>query len=168
MLYETIVCATDGFAHSDDALRHAARLAAETSAELHVVQVSEPPLTARFLAGEYIACTPGERRSRTEKLLVQVCRERGVRVTAHYLSSGRGSPATQIAQLAQELEADVIVVGSRGRSPVGGALLGSVSQRLPHLTVRPILVVPDHDERRLRRGGEERQLVGAKTGEATL
>ena len=64
-----------------------------------------------------------------------------VQITAHFLADGRGSTAAQIASLADRLAADVIVVGSRAMTPLGGALAGSVAQRLPHVTLRPILVV---------------------------
>jgi nucleotide-binding universal stress UspA family protein len=52
--------------------------------------------------------------------------------------SGEG---VQLAQLAEKLDADVVVVGSRG---LGGAqaVLGSVSDMVVHSATRPVLVVP--------------------------
>ena len=41
MLYQTILCATDGREHSERAMRRAAVIARETGAELHVVNVEE-------------------------------------------------------------------------------------------------------------------------------
>jgi nucleotide-binding universal stress UspA family protein len=52
-----------------------------------------------------------------------------------------GAPAQSIAALADELEADLVVVGSRGRAAVARVLLGSVSDRLVHECHRPVLVV---------------------------
>ncbi len=52
-----------------------------------------------------------------------------------------GHPAEQILLRAQETAADVIVVGSRGLSPLRSALLGSVSQKVLAHSDRPVLVV---------------------------
>jgi len=47
---------------------------------------------------------------------------------------------------ANELDASAIVAGSRGRSPLAAAVLGSVSTGLLHHTIRPVLVVRGPDE----------------------
>jgi nucleotide-binding universal stress UspA family protein len=49
-----------------------------------------------------------------------------------------------LLDLAEELDARVIVMGSRGRSPVAAAVLGSVSTGVLHHGTRPVLVVPLH------------------------
>jgi nucleotide-binding universal stress UspA family protein len=51
-------------------------------------------------------------------------------------------PARALAELATERDARVIVVGTRGESPLRGALLGSTPHKLLHLADRPVLVVP--------------------------
>jgi nucleotide-binding universal stress UspA family protein len=51
-------------------------------------------------------------------------------------------PARALAELATERDARVIVVGTRGESPLKGALLGSTPHKLLHLADRPVLVVP--------------------------
>ena len=53
-----------------------------------------------------------------------------------------GGPAQAIEEIADEARADLIVVGTRGHSPVAGLLLGSVTQRLLHIAGRPVVVVP--------------------------
>ncbi len=52
------------------------------------------------------------------------------------------SPASGLAELAAERDARVIVVGTRGESPIRGALLGSTPHKLLQLADRPVLVVP--------------------------
>lgn len=52
------------------------------------------------------------------------------------------SPAHGLVELAADLDARVIVVGTRGESPLRGALLGSTPHKLLHLADRPVLVVP--------------------------
>lgn len=51
-----------------------------------------------------------------------------------------GDPATTLCELARELAADVLVVGSRGRGFLKSALLGSVSSRVLHHAPCPVLV----------------------------
>ena len=50
--------------------------------------------------------------------------------------------AQAIIAAADEIDADFIAVGSRGRSDVGSLTLGSVSHKLLHMSHRPVLVVP--------------------------
>jgi nucleotide-binding universal stress UspA family protein len=50
-----------------------------------------------------------------------------------------------LLEVADELDARAIVAGSRGRSPLRAAVLGSVSTGLLHHTQRPVMVVRDDD-----------------------
>lgn len=54
----------------------------------------------------------------------------------------RGDPAARLAAVALEENAELVVVGSRGRHPVAAAVLGSVSADLARLCRRPVVVVP--------------------------
>ncbi len=51
-------------------------------------------------------------------------------------------PAAALVALAAQRDARVIVVGTRGESPIKGALLGSTPHKLLQLADRPVLVVP--------------------------
>lgn len=57
-----------------------------------------------------------------------------------------GDPATEIVIAGNDLDADLIVIGSRGRGFLGRVLLGSVSGHVVHHAHRPVLIVPPHDE----------------------
>lgn len=52
-----------------------------------------------------------------------------------------GDPARTICETAQEEGSDLIVMGSRGRNPISGLLLGSVSTRVLQLAPCPVLIV---------------------------
>jgi len=141
MLYKTILCATDGLDHSERALRRAAVMARESGAELHVVNVEPTEPAPLRLAGEYIAAERANVRERVTAQIAAAAAGDRLTVTPHYLIDHRGSIATQIARLADRIDADLIVVGSEGRGVLTGALAGSVAQRLPHETARPVLVL---------------------------
>ncbi|HEY5372729.1 MAG TPA: universal stress protein [Polyangiaceae bacterium] len=52
-----------------------------------------------------------------------------------------GDPGLVLCRLASELGAELVVVGSRGRGVLKGALLGSVSSRVVHEAPCPVLVI---------------------------
>lgn len=52
----------------------------------------------------------------------------------------QGDAAQEIVRLADAVDADVIVMGSRGRGTVAGVLLGSVSQAVLRRTKRSVLI----------------------------
>jgi nucleotide-binding universal stress UspA family protein len=54
-------------------------------------------------------------------------------------------PADALGQVAEEVGADTIVVGTVGENPIGGALMGSVVLRLVQQSTVPLLVVPARD-----------------------
>lgn len=53
-----------------------------------------------------------------------------------------GDPARMILEVAAHVGADMIVMGKRGRGPLAGLLLGSVSQKLVSLAPCPVTIVP--------------------------
>jgi nucleotide-binding universal stress UspA family protein len=81
-------------------------------------------------------------------------RERAEEVVRHaaHQAQGRGveietsvraqDPAEGLVAEAAERDARVIVVGTRGESPLKGALVGSTPHRLLQISDRPVLVVP--------------------------
>jgi nucleotide-binding universal stress UspA family protein len=67
----------------------------------------------------------------------------GVRTVVELLSE---KPAQALVDAAHRHDGRVIVVGTRGESPLRGAFLGSVSHKLLHLSDRPVLCVPAESE----------------------
>lgn len=51
-------------------------------------------------------------------------------------------PAQALIDVAEKFDATMIVVGTWGESPLRGAMLGSTSHKLLHLSSRPVLCVP--------------------------
>jgi nucleotide-binding universal stress UspA family protein len=63
--------------------------------------------------------------------------EKGFGVQTELLT---GSPVDEIVAYADTIDADLIVVGSRGHGALASAVLGSVSQGVLHEARRPVLV----------------------------
>lgn len=70
-------------------------------------------------------------------------RTRGYNASAR-IAQANESVAKTIDEVAQEIDAGLVVCGQRGRGPIGGALLGSVSHALAAHTKRPVLIAPQH------------------------
>ncbi len=70
-------------------------------------------------------------------------RRRGYNAIARVAQAGE-SVARTIDEVAEDLDAGLIVCGQRGRGAVGSALLGSVSHALAAHTKRPVLIAPQH------------------------
>ena len=79
--------------------------------------------------------------------------ERGIATSAEVRAAGRGGVAETIALAAAESGADLVALGSRGRSDLTGLLLGSVSHEVLRRVDRPVMVV------RPRRDGMARQQI---------
>ena len=74
--------------------------------------------------------------------LVSDVTESGIRGALRAVNYPGMQPAQCIADIATEVGADMIVVGTRGHSPVGGVFAGSVAQRLLQVAPCPVLAVP--------------------------
>jgi nucleotide-binding universal stress UspA family protein len=72
---------------------------------------------------------------------VDVLRQAGVEAEGEVRPTTFGHAAREILADAKEHDADVIVMGSRGRSDLAGSILGSTAHKVIHLTDRPVLVI---------------------------
>src|SRR5215213_4816818 len=123
-----ILVATDGSSDAALAARAAADLAKTTGAEFHLVHAWQVGVSPRL--GTYLR-TQAERDARA--LLegqVEVVQTLGASVAGSHLREGRA--VEEILDLAEEIRAGLVVMGSRGLGPVGRLLLGSVCEGVVH------------------------------------
>src|SRR5688572_5782879 len=122
-----------------EALELASRLAHAFLADLEILSIIEAAPTAepkRDAAGADTADDPAGRTLRLEEIAARIRGSRPPRVTVR-----SGSPAEEILAEAVRSEADLIVMGSRGLSPVEQITLGSVAERAIQNAICPVLVV---------------------------
>jgi len=145
-----IVVGIDYSPASDLALERALELAAARSrAEVHVVNV------VRLYGGQALLDGSGESSSGIESVTLADATNRVERYVEQRRQAFSGSldsvsvrahlrleaPAHEIAQLAADLEADLVVVGTQGRHGIARLLLGSVAEDVVRLAPCPVLVV---------------------------
>ena len=70
-------------------------------------------------------------------------RERGYNASAR-IAQANESVAKTINEIAQEIDAGLVVCGQRGRGAITSALLGSVSHALAAHAKQPVLIAPQH------------------------
>jgi nucleotide-binding universal stress UspA family protein len=117
----------------------AVALTATTNGKLLVVHADER-LGGRA-AGAHVLADDEDIQSELASKVSELI-ESGVDARLYVVHGLNREPADLIADAAKENDADVIVVGTRGHGRVAGMLLGSVTQRLLHLTPCPVLAVP--------------------------
>jgi len=138
---KTTLIATDGSLASREAVRFGVELAEEQGAVavlVHVVPALDVIPTPGFGANGKVPHEVVADDWTPLKDAAAVASERGIWSRTVLL---QGDPASQIVEHADEIGADLIVVGSRGNGAVASALLGSVSRAVLHKARRPVLVV---------------------------
>jgi nucleotide-binding universal stress UspA family protein len=137
-----IVIATDGSPSALEAVEVGIELAAEQEAEpmfVHVAPAADVLPTGLAMTGPVSVPHELDEYDRTAlERALQTAEERGLKAETKLLV---GDAAHQIAAYADEVDADLIVVGSRGLGTISGTLLGSVSRAVLHDTKRPVLIV---------------------------
>ena len=137
-MFTTIVLALDGSEGSKRAIPIAKELAQREGAKIVIAHVSEK-LAAKGGADIY----PGEDEVQAEiSRQAEELSDAGTETSVEIADIMLGGPARAIAEIADKAGADLIVVGTRGHSAVAGLLLGGVTQRLLHISHRPVLAVP--------------------------
>ena len=139
-----ILLATDGSEEADLAASRAVDLADATDSELHVVHVGVVPTFLKSYPGTlgyYDKLYEQIEEVSRELLRKQTWRVKTVGGTVAGAHLRMGEVALEIVALAEELQADLIVMGSRGLGGVRRALMGSVSDSVVRHAHCPVLVV---------------------------
>ncbi len=142
--FKSIVVATDGSKYSLAAASEAIGLAKQNKSELTVISVvpSELMTTAdidfTMAHKELLADKEMHEAEKNVKAVKETAQKEGVAVKAFVMS---GRPADAVIEIAKDKNADLIVLGSHGRTGLEKLLMGSVAERVIVLTSCAVLVV---------------------------
>lgn len=141
-----IVLATDGSERASRATDFAVQLAKSMDLTLWIVNVTDN-FAAAAPVGEFSRAEHISPRQAIESLSAQMlalardrAEENGVRDVR--IESRRGDVTRTIIEIAEEKQADAIVVGKRGLGTLVGLLVGSTTQKLVSLAPCVVIVVP--------------------------
>jgi nucleotide-binding universal stress UspA family protein len=140
-MFKTIVLALDGSEGSRRAIPVAAELARQNGGRIVIAHVEQD---VAGKGGAPIPITEDEIQAKIREQVKRLAAD-GIETSVEMRNVILGGPAHPIAEIAEDANADLIVAGTRGHSPVAGLLLGSVTQRLLHIARSPVLVVPPPD-----------------------
>jgi len=151
-----VVAAVDRGELSAQVLSAAFEAADRSGGELHVLGIAEPSVAPTFAAGAPYAAevnrvNPKDLVTLVERTLTPVLQRRidSERADRHNprkpphidVHTGFGAPAAEVVWFAAHVNADLIVVGTAGRTGVSRFLMGSVAEKVVRLAGCPVTVV---------------------------
>lgn len=142
-MFKAIVLALDGSETAKRGIPIAVELAKESKGKIVIAHVEERMATK----GRAPVKTDEDEVQKELQGLAKDLEGDGIEASIELgdVMAGGSGVAHAIADIAEKANADLIVVGTRGHSPVEGLLVGSVTQRLLHIAKQPMLVVPVTD-----------------------
>lgn len=140
--FEKILCPVDFDENSMAALDYACRLAAENEAVLYVVHAIFVPVTSPGLPLEkYPPVSEGPAKMELEK----IARDRLYGKVRYEIVARSGKPVDVVMKVANDIDADLIVMSTHGRRGVARLVLGSVAEGVVRESKRPVLTVRPQD-----------------------
>ena len=137
-----ILLPVDGSESASHAARHVAAIAAMVpDLEVHLLNVQPPGddwTVGRMLKPDELAAMEKEWGESALAPARDILKAAGLAATEHIV---QGEVADTIARVAGELGCDQIIMGSHGRTALGGFLLGSVVAKVLHLAEQPVTLV---------------------------
>jgi nucleotide-binding universal stress UspA family protein len=144
-LIGSMVVGTDGSDTASEAVRQATELAQRLGAKVHLVSAYEPVSEGRLreerqqVPGDLQwMVNPREDVNNTLAGAAQGLQDAGVEVETH---AREGDPADAILDVAEEENADLIVVGNKGMTGAKRFLLGSVPNKVSHHAPCSVMII---------------------------
>lgn len=136
-MYDTILVPVDGSEHADEAARHAKVLAEQFGSSVHLLYVADERLSVAAVSAA------NELRSVGEDVLDETVErasldDGSVDVTTDVVV---GVPATAITEYAEDVAADLVVMGTHGRTGLEHFLMGSTTENVIRTAATPVLTL---------------------------
>ncbi len=144
-MFDRIVVGTDGSETASEAVRQASELAKISKSELNIVSAFEPVPQAqlreeaRDIPGDVSnAVNPHEAVNVTLDNAAGIAKKLKVDVQTH---PREGEPADAILDVAEDVKADLIIVGNKGMTGAKRFLLGSVPNKVSHHAPCSVMII---------------------------
>jgi len=144
-MFGSIVVGTDGSGTATQAVREAVDMAKATGSTLELVSAYTPVSEARLRAERrdapedvQWAINPKQEVEVSLSDAAELARAAGVQVNTH---AREGDPADAILDVAEELNAGLVIVGNKGMTGAKRFLLGSVPDKISHHASCSVLIV---------------------------
>lgn len=151
---ERILVPTDFSDCSTEAFNDAITLARQTKATLLLAHVCDPNGSPVVFVVIGPPVFPKLEIGQALDRIAHHEREKGLLIETHIL---KGDPSTEIVKAAEDLNCDLIVMGTHGRTGMKHFLMGSVAERVIRSSPVPVLVV----RRQQKEGGEKIEATAA-------
>ena len=138
-MFKNIVLAVDGSEYSHRAIEYAKSLTERYEANLWLVHIFSN--TSDLLGYQDFEKLYAKRKSAGQTVLDSAKKILGSTTFKVHEELLEGSEAEAILTVAENRQADLIVMGTRGFGAVKGLLVGSVSRKVIHLSTCPVMVV---------------------------
>jgi len=137
-MYDRLLVAVDHSEVSGRVLAAARDLATLSKGKVWVLHLREREVIAQM--GQVPSETDQQAHQSVDDGVAEL-KKAGIDAVGEVRQTVFGHAAREIVADAKEHNADVIIMGSRGRSDFAGALLGSTAHKVIHLADRPVLVI---------------------------
>ena len=144
-MFKRIVIGTDGSETASEAVRQATELAKMSGARLDIVSAYEPIPRTRLQEEQRQApgdvqyeISPREDVNLTLDSAAGTARNEGLEAQTHAME---GDPADAILDVAEEIKADLIIVGNKGMTGAKRFLLGSVPNKVSHHAPCSVMII---------------------------
>ena len=132
---------------SKKALQYAISFAGQFGAELTLLHIIQPAVTAP--AFDTLPQEMAESTEDAEKSLAEFRRSVGEEIPTNSLIR-KGSPHMEIIDAAKELEVDLLILSTHGRTGLSHVLLGSTAEKIVRRASCPVMIVREHEHEFIR------------------
>lgn len=148
-----ILIAVEDSPYSDQAINYGVLLAQKLGSEIVLVHVDEIPMTTPYIADPLLNESPSMipemmqiQEEASKNLLSRLQKSYGEKVDiSTYTRIGR--PQDEILAVAEECHADLIILGTHGRTGLDHFISGSVSESVARKAKCPVLIIPKPDKK---------------------
>lgn len=155
---EKIFVPTDFSPCSEEAIAYAVFLAEQLNATILLTHILEPigyPIDfAMIESSEFDQMKASQALDR----IARPWRQKGIRIETHLF---KGDPVAQIVKEAKNLECDLIVMGTHGRTGMAHLMMGSVAERVIRTSSIPVLTVRQRKGKEVESVPQEEQMAAA-------